>query len=179
MKTYWISLLLLFALVLAGCRSYQVDEKDSNSPLPVSQENPLQKPALSSPQSASPPLKFPAPTIGSVVITNPTATPQSSTANDYTVTPDPAFESLTQQAKESLAKKLGIDIDEVSLLKIVPAKWPYDALGCPLADKEDTNTPGFQILLMANNEAYAYHTDGKDLIGLCTVKPPNEIRTLP
>ena len=64
-------------------------------------------------------------------------------------------------------------------MKVVPAKWPYDSLGCPLSKTENANTPGYQILLITNDEVYAYHTDGKVLIGLCSVKPPNEIRTLP
>lgn len=178
MKTRWIPLLSLLALVLAGCGSYQADEQIQDSAPSIPQEFPSKEPSVPSTNDSSRP-QFPAPTVGSVVITNTTETPISSITSDYNITPDPAFENLTQQAREDLAGRLNIDIDQIVLFKVVSATWPYDGLGCPLTNTEKTDTPGFQILLIANNQEYAYHTDGKDLIGLCSVKPPNEIRTLP
>jgi len=94
---------------------------------------------------------------------------------------DPTFQSLTEQARQDLANRLKLEFDQVDYLKIVPARWPYDKLGCPLPEGKniDENNPGYQILLAANGQTYTYHTDGKDWIVLCNVKPPNEIRTLP
>jgi hypothetical protein len=88
---------------------------------------------------------------------------------------------LVMQAKEDLADRLKVRIDQIDLLKVVQAKWPYDSIGCPLPNGVtiDTSTPGYQILLNANDEQYLYHTDGKDWVVPCVVKPPNEIRTLP
>jgi hypothetical protein len=181
MRLYWIAVTILISLTLAGCGgSYQVGEQAQELAPGIPKEPPSQEPVASSSENTSIP-KLPAPTIGAVVITNTTATPISSTVFALTPTSDPAFQSLTQQAREDLAKRLSMSINNVDLLKIVPAKWPYDSLGCPLAGTKnaDANTPGYQILLMADDQVYAYHTDGKELFGLCKVKPPNEIRTLP
>jgi len=180
MNIRWISLLSLFAFVLAGCGSYQAGGQIQDSAPSIPQEHPSKKPSVATPNNKDSSLpQLPAPTIGSVVITNTTATPMSSAASASALTPDPAFAGLIEQAKEDLAKRLSIDVSKIDLLKVVPATWPYDSLGCPPANTENANTPGYQILLIANNEVFAYHIDGKDLIGLCSVKPPNEIRTLP
>ncbi len=179
MKTCWIFSTSLLVLVLAGCGSYQAGGKVLNSPQLIPQESSSQRPTLtpSENDTSLPPL--PAPTIGLVVITNTTATPISPVSSISALTPDPTFVDLIGRAKEDLANRLSVDVNRINILKVVPAAWPYDRLGCPPANTENANTPGFQILLMVNDEVYAYHTDGKDLIGLCSVKPPNEIRTLP
>jgi hypothetical protein len=126
-----------------------------------------------------PPL--PAPTVGSVVITNASETPAAPATSASALTPTPVLQKLAEQAREDLARRLSVSIDQIELFKVVPAKWPYDSIGCPLPGGEsvETATPGYQILLLANDQEYMYHTDGKDLLGLCNVKPPNEIRTLP
>ena len=99
----------------------------------------------------------------------------STTADEQTINP------LVAQAKADLADRLKVSTDQIELLKVVQAKWPYDSIGCLLPNgvNIDTSTPGYQILLNANDEQYMYHTDGKDWVVPCTVKPPNEIRTLP
>ncbi len=181
MRVFWVSLLTLLALVLASCGGVsQAGEQALENTPSNPQEPPSQEPVSSSSEDTPFP-KLPAPTIGAVVITNTTATPKSSTVFTLTATPDAAFQGMTQQAREDLAKRLHVSVNEIDLLKIVPARWPYDSLGCPIANTKnaDPNTPGYQILLMADDQVYAYHTDGKELIGLCNVKPPNEIRTLP
>ncbi len=180
MRTRWISLIFLLAFIsLAGCGPAPSEVGGPPYPFkPYMQEAPSQEPASSSSASTALP-QLPAPTVGSVVITNTTATPFSSANSASALTPDTAFQDLTQQAREDLAKRLNMNVNQIDLLKIVPAKWPYDSLGCPQADTNNADVPGYQILLTANDQEYAYHTDGKELIGLCNVKPPDEIRTLP
>lgn len=171
MKTLWVSLAILLALSLFGCGSSQALFGLSQS-LPADDIHPQASPSL--PQ-------IPVPTVGSVVITNTTATPISSASSASALTPDLNLQGLAQQARQDLANQLNMAIDKIEFLKVVPAKWPYDNVGCPLSDEEriDTSITGYQILLSANNQVYIYHTDGKDWIGLCTIKPPDEIRTLP
>lgn len=184
MRTLWISLFSLLSLALVGCSTSQASIRQPQPPPAEDgqpQKNPLQEPLPRSSENNSSLPQIPQPTIGSVVITNTTATPVSSGASESTIAPDPAFEGLTQQAREDLANRLSIDFKKVDFLKVVTAKWPYDNLGCPLPEGKrlDANNPGYQILLKANGQMYTYHTDGKDWIVLCNVKPPNEIRTLP
>ena len=180
MSIRWILLLSLVSLTLAGCGS-SPQAVAKRSPDLTLLDTPSQEPTPASSKSDPSLSQLPAPTVGSVVITNTTATPKSPANSASALTPGPILQNLAQRARQDLAGRLNVALDQVSLLKVVPAQWPYDNLGCPLPDTEsiDTSNPGYQILLNANDEVYMYHTDGKDWIGLCTVKPPNEIRTLP
>lgn len=182
MRTYRILLIVLFSLALAGCAaSRQRSGQSPDLPPPNPQEPPTEEPPRDSSKSNSPLSQIPAPTVGSVVITNTTATPVSSNSPEYSLPLTSTLEKLAQRARQDLASRLKLEIDQVGFLKIVPAKWPYDNLGCPpLEGKQvDENNPGYQILLTANGQTYTYHTDGKDWIVLCNLRLPNEIRTLP
>jgi hypothetical protein len=184
LKLYWIFLLMILALTLASCNALPVSVKQPQSQptadtLP--QKSPIQEPTVDLPKGDSNLPQLSAPTVGSVVITNMTETPVSPETSASALTPTPALQELAEKAMADLANRLKVSVNRIELLKIVPAKWPYDSIGCPLPTGEslDTSTPGYQILLSANGEQYMYHTDGKSWIGLCNVKPPNEIRTLP
>lgn len=184
MKLYWILPFMLLASVLTSCNASPVSAEQSQ-PQPTAdtrpQKGPIQEPPIDIPKSDSNLPQLPAPTVGSVVITNTTATPASPESSVSALTPTPALQALAEKAKADLAKRLKVSVNQIDLLKIVPAKWPYDSVGCPVPNGEsiDTSTPGYQILLNVNGEQYMYHTDGKDWIGFCNVKPPDEIRTLP
>lgn len=184
MRTLWISLVGLLSLALAGCGASQASIRQSQR-LPAEdsppQKSPPQEPLPGSSESNPSLPQIPAPTVGEVVITNTTATPASSVTSASPAAPDPAFQALIEQARQHLANRLSIDVNQVDFYKVVTAKWPYDSVGCPLPEgaRTDANNPGYQILLKANGQVYTYHTDGKDWIVLCNVKPPNEIRTLP
>ena len=183
-KSLWILMLVLFALVLTGCNTSRTLAMKSESQ-PVEeiqlQENPTPGSSSDSPNGDPDSPQLPVPTVGVVVITNTTATPIPTKASASALTPSPTLQKLAEQAKENLANQLGIDINQIELAKIVPAKWPYDNLGCPLpeAGSIDASTPGYQILLKTDDQVYTYHTDGQGWIGLCNIKPPDEIRTLP
>jgi hypothetical protein len=184
MKFHQILLLIFLALVLVGCRASQASDRQSRPRLEEDaqpQQNPSQEQSPDSLESEYDLPHLPVPTVGSVVITNTTATPISPETSASGPPPTPALQKLAEQAREDLANRLNINIVKIELAKIVPAKWPYDSLGCPLPESGsvDTSTPGYQILLKADDQVYTYHTDGEGWIGLCNVKPPNEIRTLP
>jgi hypothetical protein len=184
MKTFSILLAILLVMVLIGCSPSQA-LVGLSQPLPADdnlpQASPSQVPFPGSSTSNPSLPQFPVPTVGSVVITNTTATPISSASSASSLTTDLNLQGLAQKARQDLANRLNLSIDKIEFQKVVPAKWPYDNVGCPLSDAErvDTSSTGYQILLSANNQIYIYHTDGKDWIGLCTIKPPDEIRTLP
>jgi len=176
--------MFFLAFALVGCATSQASAGQSQ-PQPTEdirpQKGPIQEPTINPPENDSNLPQLPVPTIGSVVITNTTVTPESLESSASALTPTPALQELAEKARADLADRLKVSVDQIDLLKIVPAKWPYDSVGCPLPQDGsiDTSTPGYQILLDANDEQYMYHTDGKDWIGFCNVKPPNEIRTLP
>jgi hypothetical protein len=179
MRTCWIAFIAVLGLTLAGCGASKASIRQAQQNQP--QKIPPQEPTPDSSESDSPLPQIPVPTIGSVIITNTTATPVSSYIPNDSLLDHPTCQDLAQRARQDLANRLGIEFDQVEYLKIVPAKWPYDMLGCPLPEgkKLDKNNPGYQILLTASGQTYTYHTDGMDWIVPCNVKPANEIRTLP
>jgi hypothetical protein len=184
MKFQWVFPMFFLALALVGCATSQASAGQSQQQPTEDirpQKGPIQEPTLNPPENDSNLPQIPMPTTGSVVITNTTATPISSESSASALTLTPVLQELVDQAKEDLAKRLQLSVDQIDLLRVVPAKWPYDSVGCPLPSGEgvDTSTPGYQILLNANDQEYMYHTDGRGWIGFCNVKPPNEIKTLP
>ncbi len=76
---------------------------------------------------------------------------------------------LIDKAKEDLAQRLSIALTEISLVKAEEVVWSNGSLGCPqpgLAYAE-VLTPGYIILLEANNDKYEYHTDLQNAITFC------------
>lgn len=183
MKIVWLLVAVVLMFAIAGCIPSQTSVIENQ---PVQESNNQVKQG-SSQESFTDQGKAPTqrslslPTVGSVVITNTTATPITSETSISVFTPTPVLLELADKAKRDLAKRLGVDANQIELAKIVPAKWPYDSIGCPLSEEGNinTNAPGYQIFLKANDQVYTFHTDGKDWIGLCTIKPSDEIRTLP
>jgi len=109
----------------------------------------------------------------------PSSTPTSETLSSITI--DAGLQSLVDEARQDLADQLNVEIDQIEEYKIVQAKWPYEAVGCPPneAGSADQNSPGYQILLIHENQLYYYHTDGTSWLVFCNALPTNEIRTLP
>ncbi len=96
---------------------------------------------------------------------------------ELTIVPDPNAQRLVQLAKESLARKFKINVDQIHLSSVQAVTWPDASLGCPQPGVlyAQVMTPGFQILLEAIGQAFTYHTDAKDRVILCDVRPPDEI----
>jgi len=96
---------------------------------------------------------------------------------ELTTIPDPNAQKLVQLAKESLARKFKISADQIHLSSVEAVTWPDASLGCPQPGilYAQVVTPGFQILLEAIGQAFTYHTDAKDRVILCDMRPPDEI----
>ncbi len=64
-------------------------------------------------------------------------------------------------AKNDLAKKLNITVEQVSVISIEKVDWPDTSLGYPEEGKmyAQVLTPGFRIVLKALNKSYEYHSD--------------------
>jgi hypothetical protein len=171
MKTL-ASLITLAGLLLAACQPLEAVAPDTDAPL-----LPPPEPASSSQEDHSSLPQSPAlPTV-----MDPTTSPASTGGSEPAQTPGPVLQGLIQQAREDLANRLKVGIDQIELLKVVPAQWPYDSVGCPLPDSGLANTGvvGYLILLMNGNQIFHYYTDGIDWVALCNGVPPNEIRTFP
>jgi hypothetical protein len=87
-----------------------------------------------------------------------------------TVTPpDAASEKLVLLVKGHLAQRLGIAEDGIVLSDVRPVMWRDASLGCPkpAIDYIPMETPGYKIVLEANEQTYNYHTDADRRFVLC------------
>ena len=109
-------------------------------------------------------------------------------------TPVPAEDLLTQQTPfpeaamelvnitiQDLAQRLGVGLDEITVVHYEEVNWPDASLGCPLPgiDYAQVITPGYQILLKSDEDGFNYHADKEDIIILCEDPPDLSFPTLP
>ena len=75
--------------------------------------------------------------------------------------PNPNEQKMVTLAKEHLAQKLGIPVDQIALSEVKPVVWRDASLGCPkpAVDYIPMETPGYSIVLEADGLTYNYHTD--------------------
>ena len=69
---------------------------------------------------------------------------------------------LVVYAKEDLAERLGIPIEEIELITMEAVTWPDGSLGCPKPGVEYTQVQreGALIRLRAEKHIYRYHSGG-------------------
>lgn len=77
------------------------------------------------------------------------------------VPPDTNGQKMVTLAKDHLAQKLGIPVDQIALSEVKPVVWRDASLGCPkpAVDYIPMETPGYSIVLEAEGLTYNYHTD--------------------
>jgi hypothetical protein len=81
----------------------------------------------------------------------------------------PGLQKLVAQAREDLARRLGIDPGEVDLIEIQVVVWPDGALGCPQPGVvyAQVQQEGLLIRLRAGKRIYPYHSGGGTPPFLC------------
>lgn len=77
---------------------------------------------------------------------------------------------MTALAKEHLATKLGVTVDQIAVLDVQPVEWRDPGLGCPKpgVDYLPARTPGYRISLEVGGARYEYHADAGRRVILCT-----------
>lgn len=85
------------------------------------------------------------------------------------ITPDAAAQKMVDLAKEDLAHRLSVAVDEITLVEVRPTVWRDASLGCPrpAIDYIPMETPGYNIVLEAGGQTYNYHTDADRRFVLC------------
>jgi hypothetical protein len=74
-------------------------------------------------------------------------------------------------ARQILATRLGVSLDEVRILHVQPQEWPDACLGLATEGQlcAQVITPGYQVLLEVDNTRYEYRTDQSgDLVMLAS-----------
>lgn len=74
-----------------------------------------------------------------------------------------------ETAKNDLAKRLDVNVDEITLVTVEPEVWPDSSLGCPAQGINYLMVlvKGFRITLEGDGEKYSYHTDMNGRVILC------------
>jgi hypothetical protein len=78
----------------------------------------------------------------------------------------PNLQSLIAKAKEDLAQRLSISVDQINGIDVKSVIWSNSSLGCPQPGMmyAEVLTPGYLILLNANGQEYEYHAGkGSDI----------------
>lgn len=78
-------------------------------------------------------------------------------------------EEVVNLAKLDLAKRKGIDKEEIVIVEVESVDWPDTSLGCPEPGMiyAQVITPGYKILLSYARETYEYHSDKGDRVVYC------------
>jgi len=80
-----------------------------------------------------------------------------------------AFQELVLQAKQDLARRLSIQVDQIGLVEAKAVVWPDGSIGCPQPGVVYTQVQreGLLIRLRAGKRVYSYHSGGGRSLFLC------------
>lgn len=96
--------------------------------------------------------------------------------DDLQMTPYfPGLQDLIKKAKEDLAIRLSVSVEEISVKEAVKVIWRDSSLGCPQIGMlyAQVLTPGYLILLEYADKDYEYHAaDGPNIIYCTNPTPP-------
>jgi hypothetical protein len=81
----------------------------------------------------------------------------------------PNLQTLIAKAKDDLAQRLSIAVDQINGIEAKAVTWSNSSLGCPQPGMmyAEVLTPGYLILLNANGQDYEYHAGKGSDIFLC------------
>ena len=143
-----LGVLAVASLLLEGC---------GPAATPSQSESPLSTPTASEP---TPIIVEPAPTVGEPTV--------------------PAEAAEVTLVKQDLAQRLNTAVDQIRVVSVRAVDWPDTSLGCPKPGMSyaEVITPGFEIILEANGQEYAYHTGGGEYVQ-CDDQQPTGAATAP
>lgn len=74
-----------------------------------------------------------------------------------------------EASRQDLARRLGVAIGDVSVVRVEAVEWSDSSLGCPEPGKmyAQVVTPGYKIVLKVRDRIYEYHTDRGENVVLC------------
>ncbi len=90
-------------------------------------------------------------------------------ATPYPTPIDPYSAWLVQQARDDLAKRLGIPSEQTDLVEYKSVEWPDGSLGCPKPGMLYTQVmvDGLLMRFQAQGKLYDYHSGGQRPPFLC------------
>ncbi len=92
-----------------------------------------------------------------------------------TLTPSVPAEArpAVEAAKQDLANRRSVAIDQISVATLTSVTWPSTALGCPQPGLMYAQivTPGYKIVLQVGGQTYEYHSDRGKRVVYCPNPP--------
>jgi hypothetical protein len=91
------------------------------------------------------------------------------------------LDTLIQSAKEDLAQRLSISVEQIEVVEARSVVWPDASLGCLQPGKmyAQVVTPGFVVVLEAKDRTHRYHADAGDRLILCEGETTSPLPTIP
>jgi hypothetical protein len=85
---------------------------------------------------------------------------------------DPQLQQIVALARENLAKRLAVGVDQIGPGEAQAVAWPDTSLGCPQPGMAYAQviTPGYRIVLTAGGKTYEYHADTQRRMVYCEPK---------
>jgi hypothetical protein len=73
---------------------------------------------------------------------------------------DPIADSMVEQVQRDAARRLDVAQTRVRLVSLLTMTWPDASVGCPQPeiDYADVETPGYRIVVRADDQTLIYHT---------------------
>jgi len=86
---------------------------------------------------------------------------------------DSSENKLLVYAKEDLARRLGIPLDQIKLVSMEQVTWRDGSLGCPQPGMQYTQAlvNGTLIILSVDDQLYQYHSGKGGMPFLCEYQP--------
>ena len=151
MRTRFFIFFVLFAFVLGGCGPAATTTVEPSSP------------------PAALPIVTPTATHPAPVLPGPINQGGTTLVPTIPLPSNPDLQSLIETAKTDLAGRLSISADQISLLQAVEVTWADASLGCenPGMAAAQVLTPGYLILLGADQRQYEYHANKGTNVKYC------------
>lgn len=134
-------------------------------------DQPVQETTMSrDPQSAPKPTSQATPTSALQGSAPVSPQPPATVSRTLITPPYPAFiEERIATAKNDLAGRLGLSLDQIEVVEVLAVVWADGSLGCPQPGVAyiQVLTDGMQIVLRAGGALYSYHSAGEGQPRLC------------
>jgi hypothetical protein len=87
---------------------------------------------------------------------------------------DSGLQNLIDRTKEDLAGRLALAVDAIEVAELTEVEWSDSSLDCPQPEMSylPVITPGYRIVLRANDQAYEYHSNRDTYFILCENRIP-------
>jgi hypothetical protein len=159
---------IVFVAVLAGCGSdgSGSDGSDSVEPVVTTASTPGDQPAPDTSPATAPATPPPGWSVAPDPSVQPVPVPTASSAPGTGTPLDPSS-TLVQGAVDDLARRLGIEREEVTVVDARAVTWPDGSLGCPEPGVQYVQrlVDGALAILETGGRRYEYH--GGNPLALC------------